>query len=64
MNRELLQQCLRDRLDSNRQRFRSDLQRQDEREELVKIVNKLTSINYIGKDFAREFVNDAKFNQQ
>lgn len=64
MNRELLQQCLRDRLDSNRERFRSDLQREEERDELIKIVNKLTSINYIGKDFAQEFVNDAKFNQQ
>lgn len=64
MNRHLLEQCLRDRLDSNKSRFRSDLQREEERDELVKIVNKLQSINYISKDFAREFVNDAKFKEQ
>lgn len=61
MNRELLQHCLRDRLDSNRERFRSDLQREEERQELIKIVNKLTLINYISKDFAKEFINDAQF---
>lgn len=61
MNHDLLEACLRDRLESNRNRFRSDLQREEEREELIKLSGKLSNIKYVSKAFHEEFKKDAEF---
>lgn len=57
MNKELLKACIRDRFDSVDLRYRSDLQRQDEREDLIALCYELELDNA----FIEDLKNDERF---
>ncbi len=60
MNHDLLEACIRDRFDSCDVRYRSDLQRQDEREELIELCYELELDN----GFIDDLKNDNRLKQE